>query len=139
MDLSTPLLLKVAPEIDTNPTSFTRGRGRGGSVRLRFGLDSPVGSIRSALATSVHPTYFDPATPRDFRPTPILAASSLCNDRAFGARKLLAPTAFVIHRRCGAACRGCLIAAATSSSMRRQCTVTAASGLHSEASVTCDS
>jgi len=26
---STPLLLEVAPEIDTNPTSIYRGRGRG--------------------------------------------------------------------------------------------------------------
>ena len=40
VDMSTPLLLEVAPEIDTNPTSFYRGRGRG-SVRLRFALDSP--------------------------------------------------------------------------------------------------
>ena len=30
MDMSTPLLLQVAPEIDTNPTSFYRGRGRRG-------------------------------------------------------------------------------------------------------------
>ena len=58
--MSTPLLPEVAPEIDTNPTSFYRGRG---SVRLRFGLDWPVGSIRSALAMSVHSTYFDPAMP----------------------------------------------------------------------------
>jgi len=27
VDMSTPLLLQVAPEIDTNPTSFCRGRG----------------------------------------------------------------------------------------------------------------
>jgi len=26
--MSTPLLLEVAPEIDTNPMSFYRGRGR---------------------------------------------------------------------------------------------------------------
>ena len=26
-DMSTPLLLEVAPEIDTNPTSFYRGKG----------------------------------------------------------------------------------------------------------------
>jgi len=50
--MSTTLLLEVAPEIDTNPTSFYRGRSRGGSVRLRLGL-----------AMSVHPTYFDLATP----------------------------------------------------------------------------
>jgi len=29
VDMSTPLLLEVAPEIDTNPTSFYRGRGSG--------------------------------------------------------------------------------------------------------------
>jgi len=29
VDISAPLLLEVAPEIDTNPTSFYRGRGRG--------------------------------------------------------------------------------------------------------------
>jgi len=28
--MSTPFLLEVAPEIDTNPTSFYRGRGRWG-------------------------------------------------------------------------------------------------------------
>ena len=60
--MSTPLLLEVAPEIDTNPTSFYRGRRRRGSVRLRFGLDSPVVFMRSVLAMSVHPTYFDLAT-----------------------------------------------------------------------------
>jgi len=27
VDMSTPLLLEVAPEIDTNPTSFYRGEG----------------------------------------------------------------------------------------------------------------
>ena len=39
MDMYTPLLLKVASEIDTNPTSFTgrRSRREGGSIRLRFG------------------------------------------------------------------------------------------------------
>jgi len=30
VDMSTPLLLEVAPEIDTNPTSFYRGEGYGG-------------------------------------------------------------------------------------------------------------
>jgi len=30
VDMSTPLLLEVAPEIDTNPTSFYRERGKGG-------------------------------------------------------------------------------------------------------------
>ena len=42
--MSTPLLLEVAPKIDTNPTSFFyRGQGQN--------------------AVSVHPTYFDLATP----------------------------------------------------------------------------
>ena len=58
VDMSTPLLLEVAPEIDTNPTSFYRGRG-GWSLRLQ----TPVIGSRSALAMSVHPTYFDLATP----------------------------------------------------------------------------
>ena len=49
VDMSTPLLLEVAPEIDTNPTGFLQGEGE------RVG---PVGSV-SALAMSVHPTYFD--------------------------------------------------------------------------------
>jgi len=30
VDMSTPLLLEVVPEIDTNPTSFHRGRGKEG-------------------------------------------------------------------------------------------------------------
>ena len=59
MDMSTPLLLQVAPEIDTNPTSIYR---RVGPVKVRT-FDSPVGSIRSTLAMSVHPTHFDLATP----------------------------------------------------------------------------
>jgi len=54
----TPLLLEVAPEIDTNP-SFYRGDRWG--CRLR--LQTPVIGSRSALAMSVHPTYFDLATP----------------------------------------------------------------------------
>ena len=58
--MSTPLLLEVAPEIDKNPTSFYRRRGKGGgSLRLQ----TPVIDSRSALAMSVHPTYFDLATP----------------------------------------------------------------------------
>jgi len=49
--MSTPLLLEVAPEIDTNPTSFYRGRDRGvGSV-------APPPDPRSALAMSAHPTF----------------------------------------------------------------------------------
>ena len=59
MDMSTPLLLDVAPETDTNPTSFYRGRVRGWSLRLQ----TPVIGSRSALVMSVHPTYFDLATP----------------------------------------------------------------------------
>jgi len=51
--MSTPLLIQVAPEIDTNPTSFYRGVRRVGPV---------IGS-RSALSMSVHPTYFDLTTP----------------------------------------------------------------------------
>jgi len=45
VDMSTPLLLEVTPEIDTNPTSFTGGgvgRGRGVApppdLRHRFAL-----------------------------------------------------------------------------------------------------
>ena len=52
-------LLEVAPEIDTNPTSVYRGRGRGGRLRLQ----TPVIGSRSALAMSVHTTYFHLATP----------------------------------------------------------------------------
>ena len=60
MDVSTPLLLEVTPEIDTNQTSFTERRG--GLVRsLR--LQTPVIGSHSALAMSVHPTYFDLAMP----------------------------------------------------------------------------
>jgi len=65
VDMSVPFLLQVAPEIDTNPTSLYRGRGRavGGSVRLRFGHDSPDPRYRLAFAMSVHSTYLDLATP----------------------------------------------------------------------------
>jgi len=59
VDMSAPLLLEVAPEIDTNPTSFYRGGVGGGSLRLQ----TPAIGSRSALAMSVHPTYFDLATP----------------------------------------------------------------------------
>ena len=55
VDMSTPLLLEVAPEIDTNPTSFYRGRGKG--------VGPPPDPRYRALAMSVHPTYFDLATP----------------------------------------------------------------------------
>jgi len=58
VDMSTPLLLEVAPKIDTNPTILYRGGGRG-SVRLQ----TPVICSRSALAMFVHPTYIDLATP----------------------------------------------------------------------------
>ena len=37
---------RLAPETDTNPTSFYRGEGRG-SVRLRFGLQTPRSSCLS--------------------------------------------------------------------------------------------
>ena len=55
VDMSTPLLLEVAPEIDTNPTSFYKGRGRG--VAPPPNPVRPIGS-RSALAISVHPHIF---------------------------------------------------------------------------------
>jgi len=54
VDMSTPLMLEVTTEIDTNPTSFYRGDG--GSLRLQ----TPVIGSRSSLAMSVHPTYFCP-------------------------------------------------------------------------------
>ena len=38
VDMSTPLLLEVTPEIDTNPTSFYKGIGVGGSLRLQTPL-----------------------------------------------------------------------------------------------------
>jgi len=38
VDMSTPLLPEVVPEIDANPVSFLRGVGR-----LGLELDSPVG------------------------------------------------------------------------------------------------
>jgi len=63
VDMSTPLLLEVAPEIDTNPTSFYRGKGRGVAPP-----QTPVIDSRSSLAVSVHPTYFDLATPLTSRP-----------------------------------------------------------------------
>jgi len=61
VDMSTPLLLEVAAEIDTNPISFYRGRGSGGGWSGRLRLQTAVRS--SALTMSVHPTYFDLATP----------------------------------------------------------------------------
>jgi len=65
--MSTPLLLEVAPEIDTNPTSFYGG-GVGGSLRFQ----TPVIGSRSALAMSVHSTYFDLATPLKARDDEVL-------------------------------------------------------------------
>ena len=56
MDMSTPLVLEVDAEIDTNPTSFYCGWGVAP-------VQTPVIGSRSALAMSVHPTYFDLATP----------------------------------------------------------------------------
>jgi len=44
-------LLEVAPEIDTNPTSFYRGRDGG------VGSLAPPPDPRSALAMSAHPTF----------------------------------------------------------------------------------
>ena len=38
VDMSTPLLLEVTREIDTNPTSFYKGIGVGGSLRLQTPL-----------------------------------------------------------------------------------------------------
>ena len=53
VDMSTPLLLEVAPEIDTNPTSFYRGRGTGGrSGRLR--PQTPVIGSRSPCLSTPH-------------------------------------------------------------------------------------
>ena len=60
VDMSTPLLLEVTPEIDTNPKSFYKGRGRG--VAPPPYPVRPIG-WRSTLAIYVHPTYFDLATP----------------------------------------------------------------------------
>ena len=72
--VSTPLLLDVAPETDTNPTSFYRGRGKGVSpVGSRIRLQTLVIGSRSALAMSAHPTYFDQATPC---PTALLPSCS---------------------------------------------------------------
>ena len=59
VDMSTPLLLEVAPEIDTNQTSFYRGGEVGGGRSTRLSLQTPVIGSRSALAMSVHITYFD--------------------------------------------------------------------------------
>ena len=78
LDMSTPLLLEVAPEIDTNPTRFYRGRGRGVQI--------PVIGSRSALAMSVHPTYFDLATPlgrAEYHPPPPI--SGFATDTVIGA------------------------------------------------------
>ena len=74
VDMSTPLLLEVAPDIDTNPTSFYRGGVGGRSGWLR--LQTPDIGSRSALAMSVHPTYFDLATPLHLLATPVLSLAS---------------------------------------------------------------
>jgi len=70
VDMSTPRLL-VTPEIDTNPTNFY------GGVRGSLHLQTPVIGSRSALAMSVHPTYFDLATPLN---------RSRCRKRFWGTR-----------------------------------------------------
>jgi len=60
--VATPLLLVVAPEIDTNSTSFYWGR----STREVGPVAPPPDSrYRHALAMSVNPTYFDLVTPLD--------------------------------------------------------------------------
>jgi len=110
MDMSTPLLLEVAPEIDTNPTSFHRGRD-GVSVRLQ----TPVIGSRSALAMSVHPTYFDLATPLHlpihtstiqqmfahitYGRESVLLSSSTLGDRAFPAAAARAWNSLPTHVR----------------------------------------
>jgi len=62
MDMSTPLLLEVAPEIDSNPTNFYRGEGEG-VYPGPLGAPPPDPRYRLALSMSVHPTYFDLAAP----------------------------------------------------------------------------
>ena len=81
VDMSTPLLLEVAPEIDTNPTSFYRGTGVGGeSLRLQ----TPVIGSRSALAMSVQ--------------CPLEESDSSGDRRAVGSRfQVLGPYAAKLH------------------------------------------
>jgi len=45
VDMSTPFLPEIVPEIDANPVSFYRG-GDPGGVGSGLELDSPVGSAR---------------------------------------------------------------------------------------------
>ena len=63
VDIPDPLSLEVAPEIVVRIRRvFTAGRGRGRSP-------PPDPRYRLALAMSVHPTYFDLATPLHGRPS----------------------------------------------------------------------
>jgi len=54
--MSTPFLLEVAPEIDTNPTSFYRGRGRWGvgPVKVRTWLASRSHMLRARHVCPPH-------------------------------------------------------------------------------------
>jgi len=63
VDMSTPLLLEVAPEIDTNPTSFYGGRGRAGG---RSTSRPPVIGSCSALAMFVTPHILTWWRPREY-------------------------------------------------------------------------
>jgi len=46
VDMSTPLLPEVVPEIDANPVSFNWGNvGEGGGVLRGLELDLPVASV----------------------------------------------------------------------------------------------
>jgi len=57
VDMSTPLLLEVAPEIDTNPTSFYKGRGKRGSLQAVITGTPVIGSRstrRSACLSTPH-------------------------------------------------------------------------------------
>jgi len=86
VDMSTPLLPEVVPEIDANPVSFYSGGGRLGSIMvwsltrpslpyvkfnvtiLEFAYGGSVPDHRYrlallALAMRVHPTFFDLETP----------------------------------------------------------------------------
>ena len=79
--MSTPLLLEVAPEIDTNPTSFYKGRGKRGSLQAVITGISVIGSRstrRSACLSTPHiltwrrpRTRDDPVVPKaDTVPVP---------------------------------------------------------------------
>jgi len=68
VDMSTPLLPEVVPEIDTNPVSFySEGGGWGSAPGPCWGsIPDPIIGSRSAHSPCVstdHPTFFDLATP----------------------------------------------------------------------------